>query len=387
MRKWLLLLAFVSFSALPVLAQQPADQTIPLPGADALSRAQQALQAEDYETAVLDTSLFILLNPTFSQGYYLRGVAYAQLGDPDRALADLDRASKLPSPNVQFTASLFNIRSIIHVQQGDAQAALADLSAGIEAAPEAADLYLARANLYGLSSEWDKALADYEKAIQLDDSLAAAYAGRGFVHFQQQDTQAALDDYNRALELNPNDTVALVRRASIYLDQEDYDLALADVDKAILQSPNEPGLYLSRGAAYNGLGESASAAASYREWLNRVGARTSTYQLKLNPGESLVFSLEAGIIFELPFDAAAGQTLRLSATTREGATTDPLIVLLDPQGNPVAADDDGGGEMNARIDAYPVVETGTYTLLVGHAGGSPDGPVRVLLEVVNEENR
>lgn len=376
------LLTLLLTSALPVMAQQSGQQSVPLPGADAINRAQQALQAGDFKTAVLDSSLFILLNPTYSRGYYLRGVSYAQLGDFDRALADLDRAAKLPATDANFTASLYNVRSIIHVQQGDTRAALADLNAGIEAAPNAGNLYLGRGDLYSMGGEWDRALADYSKAIQLDDSLAAAYAGRGLAHLRQQDTKAALDDYNRALELNPNDANSLARRASIYLNQSDYDLALADLDKAVQLQPDDAGLYLSRGAVYNGLGQSTEAAADYREWLNRVGQRTATYQNKLNPGQSVVADMNAGTVFEFPFDASVGQTLRLSASTRAGSTTDPLIVLLDPQGNPVAADDDSGGGMNARIDNYAVLETGTYTLLMGHAGGSPDGPVRVLLEVI-----
>ncbi|MBI5671102.1 MAG: tetratricopeptide repeat protein [Chloroflexi bacterium] len=389
MRKWLVIsiVVMLMIAALPARAQQTGGQRLPLPGADAFERAQAALQAGDFEDAVLQASLFVLVNPTYSRGYYLRGVAYAQLGDAERALDDLDRALRYPAPDAAFTASLYNIRSIIHAQMGETAAALDDLSAAIEATPDDAALYGARATLYGAQGELDKALADYNRALELDATATAAYTGRALVYLRQDKLAAALEDYNHALEQNPDDVESLARRASIYLRQEDFELALADASHAIDLQPDAPALYLTRGAAYNGLGQHAAAAADFHEWLERIGQQTATYQGKLNPGESVVAPLAAGKVYRFPFEAQAGQTLRLSATAREGAATDPLIVLLDAQGNPVAADDDSGGGMNARIDAYAAPESGTYTLLVGHAGGSPDGPVRVLLEVITGVTR
>ena len=89
--------------------------------------------------------------------------------------------------------------------------------------------------------------------------------------------------------------------------------------------------------------------------------------------------MAAGIRYDLSFDAAAGQHVTLSAQAREAAGTDPLIVLLDASGQPVAGDDDSGGDLNALIEDYVIPSDGTYTLVVSHAGGNPNGALRVLL--------
>ncbi len=366
----------------PAAAQQSSGQSIPLPGADAFDRAQQALRAQDYDRAALEASLFILLNPSYSRGYYLRGVIYAQTGDYARALADLDRAAAFPAPDTALSVSLYSIRSLLHAQQGDAEAALADLNTGIEVVPDAAVLFVSRADLYAAVDELDAALADYDRALELDDGLAAAYGGRGRVYLRRDDLPAALADYDRALELNPDDAAGRARRASIYLRQGEADAALADLDAALRLTPDDAGLYLSRGAAYALAGRQPDAAADFRQWLAAINRQTANYPEPLRPGESVIVPLAAGRLYRFTFEAQAGQTLRLTAAARDGAATDPLIVLLNPAGEPVAADDDSGGGFNALISAYPAPDSGVYTLLVGHAGGSPDGAVRVRLEVV-----
>ena len=49
------------------------------------------------------------------------------------------------------------------------------------------------------------------------------------------------------------------------------------------------------------------------------------------------------------------------------------------QVRPVAGDDDSGGDLNALIEDYVIPSDGTYTLVVSHAGGNPNGALRVLL--------
>jgi hypothetical protein len=72
----------------------------------------------------------------------------------------------------------------------------------------------------------------------------------------------------------------------------------------------------------------------------------------------------------------------------EPTMIDPLIALLDPQGNPIAGDDDfgaaTGGEVDAEITDFILPATGSYTLLVSHAEGGYavgfEGLVRVSIQ-------
>ena len=57
-----------------------------------LQRANEAYAAGDDKQAIIDYSLFILLNPTFSQAYYNRALSYEATGDLNQAIQDLGRA-------------------------------------------------------------------------------------------------------------------------------------------------------------------------------------------------------------------------------------------------------------------------------------------------------
>ena len=59
------------------------------------------------------------------------------------------------------------------------------------------------------------------------------------------------------------------------------------------------------------------------------------------------------------FSGAAGQVVDI-ALNSAGATFDPELRLLDSSGGEVAYDNDGGGDLNARIAALPLPATGQY---------------------------
>jgi hypothetical protein len=71
------------------------------------------------------------------------------------------------------------------------------------------------------------------------------------------------------------------------------------------------------------------------------------------------------------FQGIAGDvlTIRMDAT---GGTLDPFLELIDPRGQVIAFDDDGGGDFNSLIGGYTLPETGSYTIAARRFGG-PDG--------------
>jgi hypothetical protein len=56
-----------------------------------------------------------------------------------------------------------------------------------------------------------------------------------------------------------------------------------------------------------------------------------------------------------------------------------LIVLLDPNGDPIAGDDDSGTQLDSLISSFELPTDGTYTLLVSHAGGGSEGDIELSL--------
>jgi tetratricopeptide (TPR) repeat protein len=395
MRKFVVGLLFVLLVAgmLPTLAQQggTSDQPTPTPertpivviSPEIFDRATTSYQAGDFKKAVFDYSLFILLNPTFGQAYYLRARSYTQLQQYDKALADLMQALKYPSSGPQFTAQIYSRLAELHLQQNDLTAAMTDLNQGIAVAPDVPDTYYTRAQLYAAQNQNADALADYNKAIALDPKFTEAYLNRGFINQAGGKVEDALADYSKVVELAPNNPSGYAQRAMIYINQGKYDAALADLDNAIRLSAKDADisqLYLSRAATHVALKQPADATADYVEWIRRIHQQDKDGST-LRPGESITVTMSRGLVYYFGFIGKAGQQVTLSAAGRPDAKVDTLLVLLDPDGKPVASDDDSGGDFGSRIQGFALPKDGQYVLLLTHAGGNPNGPVRVLMQV------
>ncbi len=85
------------------------------------------------------------------------------------------------------------------------------------------------------------------------------------------------------------------------------------------------------------------------------------------PGELVIGELTAERqIAEYSFDAAAGDLLTVALGSED---FDPLLVLLGPDGEQIAVDDDSGPGLFARLDSFALEADGTYTLRVdGYRG-------------------
>jgi tetratricopeptide (TPR) repeat protein len=174
-----------------------------------------------------------------------RGVAHASQNEPDKALADFDRAIEL-----------------------DAGATLA---------------YYHRANLAYGRAQYDKALEDYNTVIRNDPRFDWAYHVRGWIYYRKQDYDKALADYESAIRLVPTETVFYRDRGNVALARKEYDEALADYTRSIELDPKYPVPWLQRGRTWAAKKEYAKALADY-EGAVRVapkGASSALYHTNL----------------------------------------------------------------------------------------------------------
>lgn len=72
------------------------------------------------------------------------------------------------------------------------------------------------------------------------------------------------------------------------------------------------------------------------------------------------------------FWGQAGDIVTVSMNRADG-NLDPLVSIVDNEGQVVASDDDGGGGQNARIAAYTLRTTGPYYILAQRYSGGPPG--------------
>ena len=417
--KLIVILLVLLIATLPTAAQQeqptePQGSLVVLP--EIFERANNAASNGDLDQALIDYSLFILLNPTFSQAYFSRSLTHQALGDNRQALVDLDRALSYRSPGEEYTAALLYNRAQLHLSDDDVNSALADLDESIAAYPQAVDSLDLRARIHLFQEELDAARADYDslvelmptepafliqrafinvrqgelenalddysQAITLNPNDAQPYVGRGFILAQTGDSEGALSDYSRAIELDPSEDSYYMERALLHRAQDNVGDAISDLDNAIDLNPQNSSYYLVRGTLNASAENVPEAADDYLRWI--VLNRTQSFAAPetITNSQSFTIEMEAGWVYSIPFAAIEGQTISVAARGVSAETpVDPLLVILDTGGDALIGNDDSGNNLDAAILDYTIPADGEYTLLVGHAAGGGVGDINILLDL------
>jgi tetratricopeptide (TPR) repeat protein len=101
-------------------------------------------------------------------------------------------------------AVLYVNRGILYQDVGDLDRAMADLTEAIRLDPKYAEAYYNRGEVWLDAREFDRAIADYSEAIRLDPKHAKAYVGRGVTWQRKGDLDRAIADFTEAIRLDPN---------------------------------------------------------------------------------------------------------------------------------------------------------------------------------------
>jgi lipoprotein NlpI len=190
------LAAVLSFAAWPASAQHSPDwQLCNASDDDEVSLDRQIGGC----TAVIESGKEPQTN--LAVAFYNRGVAYDDMDEPARALADYDQAIRLDPKN----ASAFYNRGNSYRAKGERDRAIGDYSAAIGLDPNLAEAFHGRGNVYRDKGEQDRAISDYSEAIRLDPDNIDAIKLRAYLHFAAANYAAAASDLARAVQLQPDD--------------------------------------------------------------------------------------------------------------------------------------------------------------------------------------
>jgi hypothetical protein len=199
--------------------------------------------------------------------------------------------------------------------------------------------------------------ANVEIQAYMDDTAPPAFTAYDYfdmalAHQRGGEYAEAIEDYNRVLELDGHLASAL----------------------------------LNRGVAYEQLQNRSRAAEDFDRFLDRPGMEVLDRGL-IGDGQVLTASMSMNRVLEYHFEAEAGQVLAIRVDSEYKELVDPLIVVVDAEGNPIAGSDDilrqDGSviSMNSRIDNQLITQDGTYTLRVSHAGGGEYGEINISFEL------
>jgi uncharacterized protein YgiM (DUF1202 family)/Tfp pilus assembly protein PilF len=265
-------------------------------------------------------------------------------------------------------------------QEDDFETAVAYYSCAIELDPENAGLYNSRGNAYFYIPNLEAALDDYNRGIELSPYEAYFYHNRGNTYYLLEDYDLALADYARCIELDPRHERVYYRRAYLLIELGRYEEAIADLNMQISIVPDYAASYLSRAWAYWYNGDFALTHADFYRWIELTESHTveNTLDNALANGN---LHIEEAWVYRLSFEGQAGAAYSFAALSED--EIDPLLVLLSPDGTPIVSDDDGGSNLNSVIRRFTLPETGSYTLILGQAGGYGTGEIEL---VVNRES-
>ena len=251
-----------------------------------LARGIAFAEKGQFDRAIADYDEAIRLNPQDTNAFYNRGFSYGKKGEHDRAIADFNEAIRLDPKD----AVAFGHRATAYVLNDQYDRAIADYDEAIRLDRNFALPFAGRGMAYSAKGQYGHAIADYDEAIRLDRNFAEAFALRGIAYSAKGQHDRAFADYDEAIRLNPQDTNAFNNRGNAYFNKGDYDRAIADYDEAIRLDPNFTLAIKSRAEAIAKKNELGGSTEELRlRWLedNDIRRGLEDAVLRLSSGEVL----------------------------------------------------------------------------------------------------
>ena len=221
--------------------------------------------------------------PTLARALIWRGRAYADTGEPDRAIDDLNRAIDIDPSDLAL-----NLRAVAYRMKGDTERALSDYARSLsikrdmpallgisqihwgreryDLALQAMDeaimhwpgdgvFYLVRGNIHRDSRQFEKAIQDYDKALELVSWLEISRSERCVALSLMGRPEEGLRDCNRAIEKDPASPNNFLNRGAVYLHLKRPGDAMADFDRILKGTPDDPEALYGRGVAKRLMGD------------------------------------------------------------------------------------------------------------------------------------
>jgi tetratricopeptide (TPR) repeat protein len=151
-------------------------------------------EIEEYEETIEALSDHLASHPWDPVAYHNRGVAYLEIGENDRALADLGEAVRLSRGGGQPAMTRGRLRESL----GDLARALDDYDLGVGLEPDDPYFRRIRASARLAAGDLTGAVKDLDRAIELQPGFGVTYEQRaailerlGAINFALQDREMA----------------------------------------------------------------------------------------------------------------------------------------------------------------------------------------------------
>ena len=212
-----------------------------------LNSGKLKLIEKKLDDAVADFTVVIQADDNFVDAYILRGEAYMQLGNYEKAKEDFDVAIKKDSNN----SIAFYDRALLHKKMEDLSAALSDINSALAIRAvhpndilKIRDLYAERGKLNLWLKNWEGAVADYTNSLARPEGTVShnVYAERAEAFTALSKYKDAVNDYTSAIRViseqiqgasSPTAKEDLSRKALSYFEKSaGLNVNLGDLNSA-----------------------------------------------------------------------------------------------------------------------------------------------------------
>lgn len=201
----------------------------------------------------------IAANPRDAFALRMRGAAWLQQKEPDKAIRDFDACIALTPAD----ASNYNNRGLAWKDKKEYDKAIADYSEAIRINPKHVVAHGNRGVAWRLKNNCDKAIEDYDEVIRLDPRHTMTWYNRGIAWVLKKEYDKAIKDYDEAIRLDPRYPPAFYERGIAWRNKKDYAGAIQDFDAAIRLNGKHAQAFRERGLAHGNLKDYGKALADY----------------------------------------------------------------------------------------------------------------------------
>jgi tetratricopeptide (TPR) repeat protein len=235
-------------------------------------------QAVRYFSLIIDETFQIPNDCDYiAMSYQARAGCYLQLKNFSGAVQDYKQAIQIDPTN----SDIFMNRGIAYTYTTEYTKAIEDLNMAINLKPDSANAFFNRGHAYVYTGEYVKAINDYNQAIVLNPEDADFFCGRAKVCSYLNQGLEAVNDYTQAIRLNSGCVDAYVGRGLIYLYGVKYVLAIQDFTSAIQLDLSNSNAYEYRGMANCYIGENRKSIDDFSEAARLQPSTNKYYNLAL----------------------------------------------------------------------------------------------------------
>lgn len=321
-------------------------------------------------------------------------------------------ATNTPTPTTTPTVDGAVVAGMIEdadtfLDLGSLDRAINRYTEAIEIDDTAVDAYIGRGLAYYYMEDDEAAITDFTMAIEIDPQEINAYFNRGVAYAELSNLEEAFDDFSTVIELDPSDAEAYYELALLHFDFEEFDEGFNKLDIALdIDSTYSPA-YGARGMMYYLDGDYTNALPDLESYVLYAGTdatqdmknlleETRNQLATLTPPPTpentplppptqpptpnpvipntpieIAYDdeVEGEITLELSsyiyeFTANAGDRVDIKMSANSG-TLDPLVLLQDSTGTPIAENDDDPNNTgrDSFLQGFDITTNGVYTIV------------------------